>query len=243
MLYVYKSMRNKLQNDPIYTGWRHTIIFILVIIMMASLFFSRALLSLTMMVFVLFCFFHRNIKTHIRYFFSSPLLWSMSLLFFLPLLSGLWSEDKKQWLDIIRIKLPLLFLPLAFAGFPNSYRDQFSKKQWEWIAFIFIALVTAGTIWSMFHYVTNMEAVHDEYLHAKTMITPFNNDHVRFSWVVSVSVLLSAWFWIKKRKQDKLFAWPLLAITMWLIIFLHILAARTGLFSFYLVILLLGIFG
>ncbi|HKB43633.1 MAG TPA: O-antigen ligase family protein, partial [Chitinophagaceae bacterium] len=234
-------MRNKLQNDPIAPDtyrdrWKHTIIFILVIIMMASFFFSRALLSLTMMVFVLFCFFHRDIKSHIRNFFSSPLLWSMSLLFFLPLLSGLWSEDKKEWLDIVRIKLPLLFLPLAFAGPPDSYRDQFSKKQWEWLAFIFIALVTAGTVWSMFHYVTNMTAVHEEYLHAKTMITPLINDHVRFSWVVSVSVFLSAWFLFLKRKENKLVAWVLLMITLWLILFLHILAARTGLLSFYLFI-------
>jgi O-antigen ligase len=226
-------MRNKLYNDPItpdsyQDGWRNTIIFILVIIMMASLFFSRALLSLTVMVFVLFCFFHRNIKRHIRVFFSSPLLWSMSLLFFLPLLSGLWSEDKKQWLEITRIKLPLLFLPLAFAG---PFR--FSKKQWEWLAFIFIALVTAGTIWSMFHYVTNMTAVHEEYLHAKTMITPLLNDHVRFSWLVSVALLVSAWLCIKKRKQDKPAAWILLIITLWLMLFLHVLAARTGLLSFY----------
>jgi O-antigen ligase len=81
-----------------------------------------------------------------------------------------------------------------------------------------------------------MTAVHDEYLHAKTMITPFNNDHVRFSCVVSMAVLLSAWYWIRKRKQDKRTAWVLLIVTIWLIIFLHILAARTGLFSFYILV-------
>jgi O-antigen ligase len=199
--------------------------------MMASLFFSRALLSLTMMVFVLVCFFHRDIKNHIRHFFSSPILWSMSLLFILPLASGLWSDDKKQWLDIIRIKLPLLFLPLAFAG-----PFQFSKKQWELLAIIFIGLVTAGTVWSMFHYVTNMSAVHEEYLHAKTMITPLINDHVRFSWVVSAAVFLSAWLLFPKRKDNKPIAWILLMITLWLVLFLHILAARTGLLSFYLFI-------
>jgi O-antigen ligase len=165
--------------------------------MMAALFVSRALLSISMITFVFFSFFHKDIKNHIRNFFSNSLLWSMSLLFFLALISGLWSEDKKQWLDIVRIKLPLLFLPLAFASPSDKYWNRFSKKQWEWLAFIFIAFVTAGTIWSMFHYVTNMEAVHDEYLHAKTMITPFENDHVRFSWTVNVAALLSAWLYVR----------------------------------------------
>jgi O-antigen ligase len=188
------------------------------------------------MAFIIASFLHTDFKKHIRTFFSSPLLWSMSLLFFLPLVSGLWSDDKKQWLDIIRIKLPLLFLPLAFARPPDSHRDQFSKKEWESLAFIFIALVTAGTIWSMFHYVTNMPAVHEGYLRSKTIITPLKNDHVRFSWTITVAILLAAWFWIIKRKQDKLVAWILFIITLWLIVFLHILAARTGLLSFYLLI-------
>jgi O-antigen ligase len=216
--------------------WRKQILFYCIIGMMISLFCSRVILSVSMIIFIVFSFLHTDFKKHIRHFFSTPLLWSMSLLFFLPLLSGFWSDDKNQWLDIIRIKLPLLLLPLAFANPSDSYRDQFSKKQWEGLAFIFIALTTAGTIWSMFHYVTNMSAVHDEYLHAKTMITPFNNDHVRFSWSINVAALLSAWFWIRKRKQDKLVAWALLTITIWLIVFLHILAARTGLFSFYILV-------
>ena len=152
----------------------------------------------------------------------------MSLLFFLPFISGLWSDDKTQWLDISRIKLPLLFLPLAFAS-----PFKFSKKQWEILAFIFIALVIAGTLWSMFHYVTNMPAVHEEYLHAKTMITPLMNDHVRFSWLVSAGILASGYLWGIKRKQDKLIAWILFVAAVWLIVFLHILAARTGLLSFY----------
>lgn len=201
--------------------------------MMASLFSSRAVLSLSMLGFVLFSLFHRDIKNHILKYFSSPLLWSMSLLFFLPLLSGLWSEDKEKWLDIVRIKLPLLFLPIAFAG-----PIQFSKKQWEGMAYIFIALVTAGTIWSMFHYINNLSAIHEGYLRSKTIITPLNNDHVRFSWLVTVSVLLSSWLLILRRNQSNLIAWFLAAVTIWSVVFLHILAARTGLFSFYLAIFL-----
>jgi len=84
-------MQNKLQHS-----WRSPIIFILIAVMMAALFFSRAVLSVSMIIFVVVSFFHADIKKHFSNFFSSPLLWGMSLLFFLPLLSGLWSEDKKE---------------------------------------------------------------------------------------------------------------------------------------------------
>ncbi len=227
MLYVYKSMLNKLQNE-----WRSPIIFILFIIMIGALFVSRALLSLSMILFVLVSFFHTRLKDQLKTFFSTPLLWGMSLLFGLALLSGLWSEDKPQWLDIVRIKLPLLVLPLAFAG-PFS----FSKKQWEWLAFIFIGVVIAASAWSLFHYAADMEAINKTYLQAKTMITPLENDHVRFSWLVTVALLLSGWLSWQYRKDRGLVWWWLIIAAAWFITYLHVLAARTGLFSFYIIVL------
>ena len=214
-------------------GWRKQILFYSIIGMMSSLFCSRALLTFFMAVFVLVSFFHVGIKKQIRNYFSSPLLWGISLLFFLPLLSGLYSGDKNEWLDIIRIKLPLLFLPLAFAG-PFT----FSKKEWEWLAIIFITLITAASIWSMVHYTTNISVINEGYLRAKSIITPLENDHVRFSWLISVTILMAGWHWIKRKKQDKIISWLLPVTAVWLIVFLHILAARTGILSFYITVLI-----
>jgi O-antigen ligase len=204
--------------------------------MMVSLFFSRAVLSVSMIVFAAVAFFHADYKKQIAHFFSTPLLWGMSLLFFLPLLSGLWSDDKKEWAEIIRIKLPLLFMPLAFAGdLPVS------KKQWKWIGYTFITLVTVGTVWSMFHYVMNATEINESYLRAKSLLTPLENDHVRFSWLVSVAVLLAGWLLLVTRKENKLVSSLLAVTTIWLVIFLHILAARTGLISFYLIAITTGL--
>ncbi len=207
----------------------------LIVTMMTALFFSRAVLSVSMMLFVVVSFFHTDFKGHLSNFFSSPLLWGMSLLFFLPLVSGLWSEDKKEWADIIRIKLPLLVLPLAFARPSDNYQDYLSKKQWEWLAYIFIALVTAGTCWSMFHYLSDAAAINESYLRAKSILTPLENDHVRFSWLICVGVLLAGWLCLIKRQENKLLSYSLAIVSIWLIIFLHILAVRTGLFSFYII--------
>ncbi|HEY6064163.1 MAG TPA: O-antigen ligase family protein [Chitinophagaceae bacterium] len=224
-------MTGKLQNVPIAIGRRSPIIFMLMIIMMAALFFSRAVLSAGIMAFAVVSFIYPGLKKHIHHFFASPLLWGMSLLFFLPLISGLWSEDKKEWLEIIRIKLPLVFLPLAFA-----VPVHFSKKQWEWLAYFFIAIVTAASIWSMFHYVSNISAANEGYLRAKTIITPLENDHVRFSWLISVAALLAGWLSVVKRTGNKTISWGLAILLAWLVIFLHILAARTGLISFYIML-------
>jgi O-antigen ligase len=216
-------------------SFRLHLLYYSIIGMMASVFFSRALLSIFMIVFVLAAFLHNDLKGHIRRFFSSPLLWSMSLLFVLPLLSGLWSEDKKEWMSIVRLKLPLLLLPLAFAG---SF--SFSKQQWSILGFVFIALVTAGTLWSMFHYTGNIEAVNASYLKAKSIVTPMANDHIRFSWLVSIAVLLCGWMVWKNKKQDKKILIALVVSGAWLIVFLHLLAARTGLFSLYIMIFITG---
>lgn len=136
---------------------------------------------------------------------------------------------------MMRIKLPLLFLPLAFAGPPDNYRDHLSKKQWEWLVYIFIGFITAGSCWSMFHYLSDAAAINESYLQAKSIVTPLENDHVRFSWLVSTGVLLAGWICFKNRKKSKLIFYLHGAVTIWLVIFLHVLAVRTGLFSFYII--------
>jgi O-antigen ligase len=203
--------------------------------MMASMLFSRALLSIFMAVFILAAFFHKDIRGHIRHFFSSPLLWSMSLLFILPLISGVWSEDKKEWLSVLRLKLPLLLLPLAFAA-PFS----FSKKQWDVLAYIFTGIVTAGTIWSLFYYAGDIEAVNASYLKAKSIITPMGNDHIRFSWLVSIAVLLCGWMVWKGKNGNKKYLVIFIITGIWLVVYLHLLAARTGLFSLYIMLFITG---
>ena len=211
-------------------------IFTLLVVMMASVFFSRILLSVSMIVFVVFSFFQQPIYKQVSAFFHSPLLWSMSLLFFLPLLSGFWSSNQKEWMEIIKIKAPLILMPFAFAGSFNL-----TKKQWQALAFLFIGFTTVATFWSMGHYLLDITGVNENYLRSQLLITPLENDHVRFSWMVAVSILVSAWLWIERKREHKKNNWLLLILLAWQIIFLHILAARTGLLSFYLMLLIAAI--
>jgi hypothetical protein len=84
---------------------------------------------------------------------------------------------------------------------------------------------------SLWHYFQNMAAINESYLRAKTLPTPLDDDHVRFSWLVSIAVVCSTLLiWMSKNKKTKLVAALMLLL---LVIYLHVLSARTGLVLVY----------
>lgn len=225
MLYVYKSMPNRLRND---------LVFVLTILMIGSLFISRALLTVTMIAFVAHSILHKDWKAQLKHFLSTPVLTGMTILFFIPLLSGGWSEDHSQWMDIVRIKLPLLLMPLAFAG---PYWP--SARQWRLSGWVFIILILISTIWTITQYLPESAAINAAYLESKTMITPLENDHVRYSFLLSAGFLISVFLILKERPgKFKIFA---ALIAIWFVACIHLLAARTGLLCFYITLIALAV--
>jgi O-antigen ligase len=220
-LYVYKSMR-------VVSNYRQQAIFIVIISTLISLFVSRAALSITMCALVALACIHKDFPRQFKRFISHPLLLALSALFFIPLISGLWSEDVKEWANVLRLKLPLLFFPLAFAG-----NWQLTKHHWKLVATVFVLLVFAGSCWSTWQYFIDPHYANDQYLKAKLFATPLNDDHIRFSWLVSTAILAITVLWSQTEKK---YRWMLVFIATWLIVYLHMLAARTGLFSFYIIL-------
>ncbi|MFI5187002.1 MAG: O-antigen ligase family protein [Chitinophagales bacterium] len=220
---------NESRNNPVIGDWRKSILLISMMAMITGLLFSRIILSFALIVFVVISLFHRNILLQLKVFFSSPLLWSMSLLFLIPFISGLWSGDLSQWSGILRIKLPFLLLPVSFAGI-----ESFNFKDWERIAFSFLILMAIGTGWSLWHYFQNPDLIHAAYLRAGTIETPLENDHVRFSLLVAIAILTAIFLLTQKKgNYKKTILILLLVMTLVFILYLHVLAVRTGLFCFY----------
>ncbi len=220
---------NLMSSQYLHKNWRRYAIVLAIIIMLAGLLFSRFLLSTGMIIFILLSIIHKNLKTQIRDFFSSPVLWSMSFLFLIPLISGIWSDDFSKWQQIIIIKLPLLLMSICFAG-----ETKLLNKDWEKIAFAFVILIIIGGVWSMFQYIMDASSVHAGYLRSGTIMTPLENDHVRFSLLVTLAIITSSFLLIKGKKyfSKSVIAFLLFSIIA-LTIYLHILAVRTGLFCFY----------
>lgn len=204
------------------TDW----IFCSILAMLVALWVSRAALSITVMVFLALTLVHGKVPLQWRAFRTSPLLVSLTVLFLVPFVSGLWSTNTEAWLVVVRVKLPLLLLPLAFAG-----PWQLSPARWHWVAVAFLALLFLSTLPSLGHYAQNWQQVHDSYRRAGVLVTPLENDHVRYSWLLAVGTLLCLLLvhTAEKRKEAPVFIF----LGIWFAACLHLLAARTGLLSFY----------
>ena len=214
-------MRNPAEN-----GWRDQAIFIMIPLMLTALFISRPALAITLSIFLALTILHRDILAQLMNFISTPMLVALSLLFFIPFISGAWSDDLREWLGVMRVKLPFLLLPIAFAG-----RWQLTTRQWLLILYSFLILVALGCSWSLLQYAMDARAIHENYLRAGIMPVPLDGDHVRFSWLVAIAMLAC----LLQFERTGRTVWLLPAF--FFIIYLHVLSARTGLLMAYLAFL------
>ena len=220
-------------GNPIENSWREKAIFITMLMMLAGLFISRATLSISMAAFLFLAIVHQDWKAQLTSFIHHPYLLALAILFFVPFISGLWSHNKQEWMAVMQIKLPLLFFPVAFAG---SW--QLNARQWKILAFAFLGLVLCGAAWSMAQYLSNSNSWNQDYLKAKLMATPLENDHIRFSWLVAAGTLLSLQLWKDSVGRERILL-GLMAIVF--SIYLHLLAARMGLACLYMVLLVYAV--
>jgi O-antigen ligase len=207
-------------------AWRKNLILVCIFLMLVSLLISRAALSVSMIIFILLALCHRDLLVHFRLFIKDPILVGFSALFFIPFISGLWSTDMHTWGEVIRVKLPLLFFPVAFAGLPY-----FDEKNMRSIAAAFLLIVFMGCCYSLWLYGQDMVAANKAYLKAQVFDTPFDNDHVRFSWLVSAAVICC--FLLIKWADRKIVKVLIYILATFFIVYLHLLSARTGLICTY----------
>jgi O-antigen ligase len=187
----------------------------LLVSLFIGLLVSRALVSFASVLLVVPFFFNRRgIK--------KVYLFAILFLFLPVLFSGYWSADKQLWWNSFSVKLPLLTMMLGLCSV------QLSTKRWGQIVWIFLFLVCMGCCWSLLQYSAEIQ---EAYLQAKTLPTPSDNDHIRFSWLVAIAVLLGLQCLLHEKK--KIMQYVLLVAVVFLVAYLHILAAKTGLVCLY----------
>ncbi len=160
----------------------------------------------------------------------TPLLVSLlAAIFGLFLLSVCYTVDLSRWSNDLRVKLPLLILPLAFAILPSL-----SSKQYGLLVRLMVAansLLAAACIgmhlfrlggWSAY-------SASDGYI---PMLTDIN--HIYFSVILGFSVLMGGYYYFQHRKRlsgnQRIL---LLAACLLGYICLHIIKSRTGVLGFY----------
>lgn len=214
----------------------HDIIaFIAALITIVGMYSSRILISVGMI--TLFCnaIINHHLVNNLKQFFTKKHLLIISGYFVLIALSYFWSQDKSYYANRMQILFPFLVLPFSF----------FSISRWEikWydiLMIVFIVLNVAGILWSTYQYLGNKEIYDIGYGFSKVIPTPFKSDHIRFS----LAVLLSSYFCIDliTRYSQRFIRFILLLILALNIIYIHILAVKTGLVGLYMSVFIYSLY-
>jgi O-antigen ligase len=144
------------------------------------------------------------------------------------LLSGFWSEDLAQFWIRIRVKLPFLALPIALLAIP-----EFGKKEWHRYLYFFFLWMLVVSLYTLASNLPNLSTFAEAYGRGQVFPTPIN--HIRFSLLLVLAVLAGTY--LLQEKFVMRFRWEkgiLLFGILFIIVFLHILAVRSGLMCLYL---------
>ncbi len=163
-----------------------------------------------------------------RRFLRSPVFWSLTALFFIWLLSGLWSENFDYWANRMRMRLPFLLMPAGLVALPR-----FDRKIYYSLLYLFFALITLTCLVLFAWYLIDFENITLNYKQGQVLPTPVM--HIRFSLMVAYAVAIGITFILEgwSLKGQKWERTTLYIATGFLIVFLHILAVRSGLVALY----------
>jgi len=144
-------------------------------------------------------------------------------------LSGFWSTDLSTWREHVQVKLPFLLLPLAFGFCPRF--SPFQLRIFTWFLCLTFCIAACYSLYPLAH--GSSELIRS-YKYAHVLPTLMYNDHIGFSTAVVASI---AWFIYYLPEMPKAWQrWVLMAAVLFLSIYLHILAAKTGLIALYILI-------
>ncbi len=199
--------------------------------MIVGLLFSRALLSMAMVAFVL----NAIRDVHPRYWFRQRWWWLGFAWVAMYGLSYFWSHDIPMWAERFQVKLPILIFPFAFACMPKL-----SSRQLQAFTIGVALLFLGGAAYSVYPLIGNVSHFVDQYAYSHLLPTPAKNDHIVFS--LSVTAFIIWCVYIFPYLSKGLARWFIGIVVVLLSVYLHVLAARTGLFLWYVFILAWAIY-
>jgi len=110
-------------------------------VLIVALLTSKFLLTIGMVALVALGLIRKDLKTVWQNFISNKTLLALTVVFFIVLISGLYSENVAYLSERLRIKLPFLLLPLALAGLPK-----FADRQYFSLLYLFVVLIVISGI-------------------------------------------------------------------------------------------------
>lgn len=165
-----------------------------------------------------------------------PALGATALFFLIVLWGGLYSSDMGYWLERLRIKVPLLALPLAVAALPPLSQKQLGALLAVWVSILVFTSIGVGM-----NYALNFAHIQELLKQGQSVPVPVN--HVRFSLMMAVGVVSALWLYMNRILLTGTTAERNLIGVMgiFLFLFMHLLAVRSGLAVLYLSLGILAI--
>lgn len=166
---------------------------------------------------------------------KQPALAAIGVLFLIVLFSGVMGGDLSYWAARLRIKIPLLVIPLMFLMFPR-----FKAKEVHGLYYLLILWMSLMSLGTGINYWLQAETINELIKQGQPMPTPGN--HIRFSILLAYAVICGAYLYTRKYYVKYPWERKLLAgLTVFLFLFLHFLSVRSGLVVLYSVILVMGL--
>ena len=206
------------------------VLLVLSLLFVVSLFYSKAGLSISMGLFLLYGLWSQRLSLYaeLKSFIKDKAFVGLTLVFFVYLLSGINSSDTGEWLKQVRIKLPFLLLPFAFFLIKTV-----SERDYKWIHIFLGLLGVLSAVPVLFYYFQNQETVLHALGSGQYLPTPI--DHIHYSIILAYAacalLLLLVDGCIYKAKWE---GWVSTTLIICLVGILHLLAVRSGLVILYL---------
>ncbi len=161
---------------------------------------------------------------------------AVSVPFLIVLVSWLWAGDLTYTLERLRIKLPFLVLPFAFASMPAL-----RKREIFTVLYFLLVMMSVISVYVLINFAVNFDAVMADLGRGGHLPTPSN--HIRFSLTLALTIIGGMALWVEKfHFKNPSERWFIGGLTLFLFIFIHVLSVRSGVISLYLALFVLGVF-
>jgi len=189
---------------------------------------SKFLLTLSMIALAVFGFLSPTLGQDWKRIWTNKSFVATLGIFMLFLVSALLSDNYSASMVRIRIALPMLLLPIAFALLPI-----FSKKSYQQLLSIYFYMMVVACFGVLINYGLNYEAMQQRLIVSKAIPTP-NGEHIRFSLMINLAIFAGFWlleqqFYWKKTLEKCLMR----ILVLFLMITLHLLSVRIGILVLY----------
>lgn len=198
-----------------------------------------------------------TLRQNLRNYWQNKAWLVVTIPFLLVLVSWPWSSDLGYTLERLRIKLPFLVLPFAFASMPPL-----RKREVCTILYFLLVIMSIISGYVLVNFIANFDAEMANLGRGGHLTTPSN--HIRFSLMVALTILGGGALWAEnfslksnssqvstdyaiRNPQSRGIGTssairnPLVGgLTLFLFAFIHVLSVRSGLVSLYIALLALG---